>query len=64
MAYVWWAVASVVIGAIAAWVARRKGLNPYLWFAIGAVANIFILLIWKMVQDKRKVVDHERSAGN
>ncbi len=43
--YVLWLVSSILVGLIAAVIAKYKGRDPFLWFLIGAGLNVFVLLV-------------------
>jgi hypothetical protein len=43
-------VTAVICGGVCAWIAKARGRSPVLWFFVGAVLNVFVLLavLWKL----------------
>jgi uncharacterized membrane protein YhaH (DUF805 family) len=57
--YAIWIITSILVGFVAAFVAKSKGKDPVLWFFLGALFNLFVLLFALGVK-KRK--EHKESA--
>ncbi len=51
--YLIWVTTAILVGVIAAWVAKSKGKDPVKWFFIGAALNVFVLLVISGVQKKQ-----------
>jgi len=54
--YLIWIVTSILVGIVSAWVAKSKGKDPVLWFAIGAALNVFVLLVIAGLQKRQRRV--------
>jgi Na+/melibiose symporter-like transporter len=52
MGYLIYLVTCILVGCVAAWVAKSKGRDPVGWFFIGVVLNIFALVAVFAVQRK------------
>ncbi len=52
MAYVIWLLTSIVVGIIAAWMAKSKGKDPVVWFALGFFLNILALVALALTQKR------------
>lgn len=46
-------VTAVLCGGVTAWIAKRNGRSPILWFFIGAALNVLILL-WIYLRASRR----------
>jgi len=46
-------ISSLIIGLIASIIAKRKRGDPFVWFWIGVITNIFVILIWSLYQKKK-----------
>lgn len=53
--YIVWVASSLVIGLIASVLARRKGKDPFVWFCIGAAANVLVLLVWRFAHQRKRI---------
>jgi hypothetical protein len=47
-------IGSLIMGAIAAYIARRRGKNPYLWFGIGMLLGILGLFLIFFIPNKKR----------